>query len=114
MSKKYSRDQMLALTSRIEKLSPAEYSVIFDMITKDLTQYTRNNENVYINMSNVSDKTLDEISKYLEGLAPQKLKQTVNIRYEKPKNHVHQLSNYEKSLLRNGRSKYDEFSYESL
>lgn len=120
MSKsKYSRDQIQMITNKIERLPAKEYAVIFEMIAEDINnQYTSSDQKVYINMSNVSDGTLDKISERLAKIKQPEPRKVAPRRTTRPKKEkVHQWSNYEKSLLRSGQAnqkEYEEFSYSSL
>lgn len=112
---KYSVEQIQAIVNRIEKLPATEYRDVFEIITNDAkSKCTRTDEKVYINMSTLSDSTLDKIVQRLDKIQPQVKRTALPARPRKVQVKVHPRSNYEKALLRNSKKEYDAFSYASL
>jgi hypothetical protein len=54
------------VVSQIQSLSSLEVDELFKILHKSACEYTTNNNGVFINLSWVSDKTLDTIEKYIE------------------------------------------------
>jgi hypothetical protein len=55
-----------------KNLSKIEYFEIFNIIKKDNCQYSENKNGVFINLSNVSEKTIDKIFKFIDFIKHKK------------------------------------------
>jgi hypothetical protein len=67
---KYTRDDKKHIVELIENLKDdKDYAVIFDIFMGDSkNSYTYNSNGVFLDLSAVTDKTLDKISKYLKKI----------------------------------------------
>lgn len=105
---RYSRDDRKHLVQSIENLKNDEdYVAIFEILTSDrYVVYTPNSNGVFLNLSTVSDQTLDDIVKYLKKVNKKKSKQIdmeIDIIPTVPatkNNRTYKLSNYEKNILK--------------
>ncbi|QGR53970.1 hypothetical protein [Moumouvirus maliensis] len=105
---KYSRDDRKHIVESIENLkNDKDYVAIFKILMNDnANSYTQNSNGVFLNLSQVSDDTLDQISKYLKKINKTKKKHIdldVDIipNYDISKNErVYKLSNYEKNIIK--------------
>ncbi|AAV50647.1 hypothetical protein [Acanthamoeba castellanii mimivirus] len=105
---KYSRDDRKHIAESIENLKNDEdYVAIFEILMDDESNsYTENSNGVFLNLSTVSDTTLDRISKYLNKINTQKNKHIevdtdiiptlINNKNER----TYKLSNYEKNIIK--------------
>lgn len=126
---KYSRDDRKHIAESIENLKNNEdYATIFEILMDDTANsYTQNSNGVFLNLSSVSDKTLNSISKYLRKINRKKLNEIevdvdVILDNETSDNdRTYKLSNYEKNILKqrnlkkvlNDESDYEEFKFSS-
>ncbi|AGC01978.1 hypothetical protein H012_gp482 [Acanthamoeba polyphaga moumouvirus] len=105
---KYSRDDRKHIVESIENLkNDKDYVAIFKILMNDsANSYTQNSNGVFLNLSLVSDDTLDQISKYLKKINKTKKKYIdldvdVIPNYDISKNErVYKLSNYEKNIIK--------------
>ncbi|AEQ32737.1 hypothetical protein [Acanthamoeba polyphaga mimivirus] len=122
---KYSRDDRKHIVESIENLkNDKDYVAIFKILMNDdANSYTQNSNGVFLNLSLVSDNTLDDISKYLRKINKIKKKHIevdVDIvpNYDMSKNdRVYKLSNYEKNIIKQRNLKKvldDDSEYEEL
>jgi len=63
MLNKQTRQQLL---QRINKLSETEHIEIFKMLTSNNVHYTQNNNGVFLNLSNVDESIVHQISEFVE------------------------------------------------
>lgn len=122
---KYSRDDRKHIVESIENLKNDEdYVAIFEILTDDTANsYTQNSNGVFLNLSAVSDGTLEKIRRYLKKINKKKINQIeVDIDVipngnTSKNDRVHKLSNYEKNILKQRNLKKvlnDENEYEEL
>ena len=122
---KYSRDDRKHIVELIENLkNESDYAAIFEILTDDsANSYTQNSNGVFLNLSVISDITLDKITKYLHKVNKKKSSEidvdidviptANNIKTDR----VHKLSNYEKNILKQRNLKKvlnDDYEYEEL
>src|SRR5437879_2801123 len=122
---RYARDDRKHIVQSIENLKNDEdYVAIFEILTDDsANSYTQNSNGVFLNLSAVSDTTLDKISKYLNKINKKRAGQIeVDIDVIPSGNtskseRAYKLSNYEKNILKQRNLKKvlnDENEYEEL
>ena len=122
---KYSRNERKYIGQTIENLKNDEdYIAIFEILTDDISNsYTENTNGVFLNLSSVSDATLDKINKYLIKINKKKSNEIEVDIDVIPNNNalrnerMHKLSNYEKNILKQRNIKKvlnDENDYEEL
>lgn len=94
------------IRDKIKDLSKENYITIFDKIIKDTDVYTENKNGIYVNLNNVSDKTLLEIEKYVIKVLQDKKEMEDKIKcklpisdYSKQNENEIKLSNYEKFIV---------------
>ena len=105
---KYSRDDRKHIVESIENLkNDKDYVAIFEILTDDEADLcTQNSNGVFLNLSIVSDATLDKIKKYLKKVNIKRISQIeVDIDIIPNANNVkidrtYKLSNYEKNILK--------------
>lgn len=105
---KYSRDDRKHIVELIENLkNDSDYVAIFEILVTDVKNaYTVNSNGVFLNLSVVSDVTLDKISKYLKKVNKKRISQIevdVDIIPNVNDNMVdrtYKLTNYEKNILK--------------
>lgn len=104
---KYSRDDRKQVATLIENLKNNEdYVKIFEILTDDeANSYTHNSNGVFLNLSEVSDKTLDRIHKYMKKvnkkrkeLSDEEIDYIPYSDFKEEK--TYKLSNYEKNILK--------------
>jgi hypothetical protein len=125
----YSRDDRKHVVECIENLkNDKDYVKIFEILTNDdSNSYTHNSNGVFLNLSVVSDSTLDEISKYLRKIDKQNKKKATEIEVDidviptnnnsRNDSRAYKLSNYEKNILKQRNLKKvlnEENEYEEL
>lgn len=126
---KYSRDARKHIVESIENLkNNDDYIAIFDIISEDETNiYTHNSNGVYLNLSTVSDKTLDKINKYLQKISktkPSEIDMNVDViptSNNRKNNRTYKFSNYEMNILKqqelrrvlNNENKYEVMNFVS-
>lgn len=108
MKSKYTRDDRKFIVQSIENLkNDKDYVAIFEILTNDNENtYTLNSNGVFLNLSSVSDDTLDKITKYLKKINKKHINEievdvdmVPNISNSKC-DKVYKLSNYEKNILK--------------
>jgi hypothetical protein len=105
---RYTRDDRKHIVESIENLKNNEdYVAIFEILTDDTANsYTQNSNGVFLNLSAVSDDTLDSISKYLNKVnknRTEKIEIDVDIipnAANAKSDRTYKLSNYEKNILK--------------
>lgn len=122
---KYTHDDRKHIVKLIENLKNDEdYVAIFEILMDDeANSYTQNSNGIFLNLSVVSDGTLNRILKYLKKVNKSKVNNIeldVDIipMYNSSKNErTYKLSNYEKNILKQRNLKKvldDENEYEEL
>ncbi|ANB50627.1 hypothetical protein [Powai lake megavirus] len=122
---KYSRDDRKHIVESIENLkNDKDYVAIFKILMNDdANSYTQNSNGVFLNLSLVSDNTLDDISRYLRKINKinkKHIEVDIDIvpNYDVSKNdRVYKLSNYEKNIIKQRNLKKvldDDSEYEEL
>lgn len=105
---KYTRDDRKHIVESIENLKNDEdYVAIFEILTDDpANSYTQNSNGVFLNLSIVSDHTLDKISKYLKKVTKKKFNEIdidvdviPNANVTKSEK-TYKLTNYEKNIIK--------------
>lgn len=126
---KYLRDDREHIANLIGNLKKDEdYIAIFDILTDDKsTSYTKNSNGVFLNLSAVSDETLDKVKKFLKKTNKGKNFESEmdtdiipNVNTYK-NDRTHKLSNYEKNIIKqrnlkkvlNDDNEYEEFKITS-
>ena len=106
---KYSRDDRKHIVESIEGLkNDKDYVAIFEILTDDPSNtYSQNSNGVFLNLSAVSDKTLDKIYRYIKKInknKPENSESEVDIfpidNGSKHNDRTHKLSNYEKNIIK--------------
>jgi len=110
---KYNRNDRKRIVESIENLkNDDDYVAILEILTRDSTNsYTQNSNGVFMNISTVSDRTLDHVLKYIESANQRKIHDDdtdndndVNIIFNGSNNlnmdRIYKLSNYEKNIIR--------------
>ena len=69
---KYSNIDKNNIKSLISKCSIGNCNIIFDMLTLENIKMTKNNNGYFLNLSNISDNTIDKIKILLEGIDNQR------------------------------------------
>lgn len=122
---KYTRDDRKHIVESIENLKNDEdYVAIFEILTDDTANsYTQNSNGIFLNLSAVSDTTLERINKYLKKINKKRVDQIeVDVDVIPGGNiskadRTYKLSNYEKNILKQRNLKKvlnDENEYEEL
>jgi hypothetical protein len=122
---KYSREDRKHMVELIENLKNAEdYVAIFEILMEDDSNtYTQNSNGVFLNLSTVSDKTLEKINKYLKKINKKREQEIEVDVYVIPTDNgtktdrTYKLSNYEKNILKQRNLKKvlnDDSEYEEL
>jgi hypothetical protein len=123
---KYTRDDRKHIVEQIETLkNDADYVAIFEILTDDTANsYTQNSNGVFLNLSAVSDSTLDRINKYLNKVNKKKIAEIEvdidiipNASNILKTDRAYKLSNYEKNILKQRNLKKvlnEENEYEEL
>ncbi|XWV26234.1 hypothetical protein QJ857_gp0842 [Tupanvirus soda lake] len=122
---KYSRDARKHIVESIENLKNNEdYVAIFEILTDDAANsYTQNSNGVFLNLSAVSDGTLDKITKYLKKVNKKKVNEieidtdVIPNSSASKNDRAYKLSNYEKNILKQRNLKKvlnDDDEYEEL
>lgn len=104
------------LREKVQTLSKNECKVVFNMIRNDTDKYTENNNGIFINLDNISEKILQQIYNYVNKVTENKINSDPQIVYELSNNEsLNQtdsqnnsisnntkikLSNYEKSIIK--------------
>ena len=105
---KYSREDIKHMVELIENLKNDEdYVAIFEILMEDNSNsYTQNSNGVFLNLSVVSDKTLQKISKYLKKIN-RKREQEIEVDVDvipmannSKTDRTYKLSNYEKNIIK--------------
>lgn len=125
---KYSREDRKYIVELIENLkNDDDYITIFDILTQDPANiYTRNSNATFVNLSVLSDTTLDKISKYLKKINSAKSNEIntntdiipiahSNIHTDR----TYKLSNYEQNIIKqrnlkkmmNSENEYEELKF---
>ncbi|BCS83177.1 hypothetical protein QLL95_gp0946 [Cotonvirus japonicus] len=112
---KYSRDNRKHIVESIENLKNDEdYVEIFKILMRDeANSYTHNSNGVFLNLSLVSDKTLNQINKYINKLNNNnnnhiEIDTDVIPNFGSAKNErTYRLSNYEKNIIKQRNLKKD-------
>ena len=122
---RYTHDDRKYIVEIIENLkNDKDYVAIFDILSDDVADsYTQNSYGIFINLSTVSDETLDKINKYLNKINKKRINQIdmdvdvipegSNMKNDK----AYKLSNYEKNILKQRNLKKvlnDDDEYEEL
>lgn len=105
---KYTREDRKHIAELIENLKNDEdYVAIFEILTDDsANSYTQNSNGVFLNLSAVSDDTLDKISKYQKKVNRKKMDQievdvdVIPNAIAQKSDRTYKLSNYEKNILK--------------
>ncbi|MEM0354097.1 MAG: hypothetical protein QXW79_00810 [Thermoplasmata archaeon] len=105
---KYSHDDIKHLAHKIENLkNDNDYVAVFEILMDDPnSSYTQNSNGVFLNLSKLSDKTLDKVKRYLKKIDRKKVEEievdhdiaTTNSTNKKDR--TYKLSNYEKNILK--------------
>jgi hypothetical protein len=107
-SSKYTRDDRKYISAQIENLKNDDYGIaIFDILVQDPANiFTINSNGTHLNMSVLSDQTLDNVTKYLKRVNREK-KTEINIDTDvipsisqQPKDRAYKLSNYEQNIIK--------------
>ena len=69
---KYSNIDKNNIKTLISKCSIGNCNIIFDMLTLENIKMTKNNNGYFLNLSNISDNTIDKIKILLEGIDNQR------------------------------------------
>jgi hypothetical protein len=126
---RYSRDDKEHIANLIGNLKKDDdYAAIFDILTDDnSTSYTKNSNGVFLNLSAVSDETLDRVKKYIKKVSKGKNNEIEmdtdiipNANFSK-NDRAYKLSNYEKNIIKqrnlkkilNDDNEYEEFNISS-
>lgn len=101
---KYNKDDLISIVKTIEKLKSEDYQQIFDILTENNeNSYTQNSNGVFLNLSTVSDSTIDKVVKYLKEMDKKEIKKVErneDVYCEKKRDkRTHKLSNYEQRIL---------------
>jgi len=124
---KYSRDDRKHIVELIENLkNDQDYVAIFEILTDDtVSSYTQNSNGVFLNLSTVSDATLEKINKFLQKINKKRANQ-IEVDVDIIPNgsickndRTYKLSNYEKNILKqrnlkkvlNDDNDYEEFKF---
>lgn len=105
---KFNRDDRKHIVELIENLKNNEdYGAIFEILMDDPSnKYTQNSNGVFLNLSVVSDKTLEKISKYLKKVSKKNSNESEIEVDDIPSTNVnkndraYKLSNYEKNIIK--------------
>ena len=105
---RYTRDDRKHIVESIENLkNDQDYVSIFEILTSDDNiLYTPNSNGVFLNLSSASDKTLDQINKYLKKVIRKRAidveteTEIIPNAYTSKNDRVYKLSNYEKNILK--------------
>jgi hypothetical protein len=126
MKSEYSNDDRKHIRSLIENLKNVkDYEKIFEILTADdSNSYTHNSNGVFLNLSSVSDKTLNRVYRYLKKInkrnfSTENVDDDFNIIPSENENEkAYKLSNYEKNILKQrnlkkalGKSDYEELRF---
>jgi len=103
------------LREKVQTLSKNECKVVFNLIRNDTDKYTENNNGIFINLDNISEKILQQIYNYVNKVTENKINSDQKIVYELSNNESQnlpdinnsisnntkiKLSNYEKSIIK--------------
>ena len=103
------------LREKVQTLSKNECKVVFNLIRSDTDKYTENNNGIFINLDNISEKILQQIYNYVNKVTENKINSDQKIVYELSNNESQnspdinnsisnntkiKLSNYEKSIIK--------------
>ena len=67
-SKSFSQEEKKSIIKYIETIKSKKILIqIFKIINNDTNKYSKNNNGVFINLKNVSDSALSDISKVIDG-----------------------------------------------
>jgi len=105
---KYSYNDRKYIAQSIENLkNDKDYVAVFKILTSDNNNcYTQNSNGVFLNLSEISDKTLGKVKKYLQKFNESKLIESeIDIDIipnsgSTKTNRQYKLSNYEKNLIK--------------
>lgn len=105
---RYSHDDKKHIRESIESLKNDEdYVAIFEILTDDPSNsYSQNSNGIFLNLSVVSDNTLDKISKYLKKINKKCFNEIETDVDVIPNGNIYKnermykLSNYEKNILK--------------
>lgn len=105
---RYSHDDKKHIRESIESLkSDEDYVAIFEILTNDSSNtYSQNSNGIFLNLSVVSDNTLDKISKYLKKINKKRFNEIETDVDVIPNGNIYKneraykLSNYEKNILK--------------
>ena len=106
---KYSYEDRKRIVELIENLKNNEHydNAIFEILNDDeADSCTINSNGAFLNMSSISDRTLDHINKYLAKISRQKAKETdietsiMSYTTDTKSERTYKLSNYEKNILK--------------
>jgi CRISPR/Cas system CMR subunit Cmr4 (Cas7 group RAMP superfamily) len=125
MKSEYSHDDRKHIRSLIENLKNVkDYEKIFEILTADdSNSYTHNSNGVFLNLSSVSDKTLNRVYRYLKKInkrtsSTEEVDDFNIIPSENENEKAYKLSNYEKNILKQrnlkkalGKSDYEELRF---
>ncbi|MEM3062067.1 MAG: hypothetical protein QW303_00785 [Nitrososphaerota archaeon] len=105
---KYSHDDRKHIAHMIENLkNDSDYVAIFEILMDDAnSSYTQNSNGIFLNLSKISDKTLDKVKKYLRKINRKKIVE-IEVDHDiattsstDKKDRTYKLSNYEKNILK--------------
>lgn len=105
---RYTRDDRKHIVELIENLkNNDDYVTIFEILTDDpANSYMTNSNGVFLNLSAVSDSTLDRISKFLVKISKRKTSNievdvdVIPVTSSVKSNRTYKLSNYERNILK--------------
>lgn len=126
----YSKEDRQNIVRQIERLTdPSNYTKIFYILMEDESNtYTSNSNGVFLNLSLVSDETLDKVKRYLAKLDRINKKKSKIIELDenslpdgigcKTDDRIYRLSNYEKNIIKQKNlsktSNDDDVEYEEI
>lgn len=115
-SKSFSQEEKKSIIKYIETIKSKKILIqIFKIINNDTNKYSKNNNGVFINLKNVSDNALSDISKVIDDYKEQlnteresegTLSETLSFHKDEFKDFEDssaKLSNHEKNILRKNR-----------
>ena len=115
-SKSFSQEEKKSIIKYIETIKSKKILIqIFKIINNDTNKYSKNNNGVFINLKNVSDSALSDISKVIDDYKEQlnteresegTLSETLSFHKDEFKDFEDssaKLSNHEKNILRKNR-----------